>query len=483
MPAGLVRALYRDHAGQLWAATGQGGVVRLDDPQAEHPHFVTYTTNDGLASNSVSCITEDKLGRMYFGTARGLDRFDQETKRIRHYTKVEGLANNSVSVAFRDRQGTLWSGTDLGLSRLAPGPDPPQQPPPILISGLRIAGDSYAISALGETDVSGLTLNATQNQVSIDFVGLGFAAGESLRYQYRLTGADSDWSAPTDQRTINYAGLSPGGYRFMVRAVTADGIISPTPATITFTILRPLWQRWWFVTLALILTGLIATAIIRNRVGRLIELERVRTRIAADLHDDIGSGLSRIAILSEVARHQVSAEAPVGEPLAVIAGASRDLVDSMSDIVWAINPNKDQLRDLVQRMRRFARDLFTARQIDFSFSAPGEEQALKIGADLRRQVFLVFKEAVNNVARHSKCTEAQIEMRIENRSLTMKVADNGAGFDPAQIVEGQGLASMRARAKGLGGKLQIISNDDSGTTILLRVPLSGRVSSRDGRAR
>src|SRR2546430_3668758 len=118
-----------------------------------------------------------------------------------------------------------------------------------------------------------------------------------------------------------------------------------------------------------------------------------------------------------------------------------------------------------------------------SFSAPGEEQALKIVADLRRQVFLVFKEAVNNVARHSKCTEAQIELRIETRSLTMKVAANGAGFDPAQIVEGQGLASMRARAKGLGGKLQIISNDDSGTTILLRVPLSGRVTQRDGRGR
>src|SRR5205814_7885311 len=321
------------------------------------------------------------------------------------------------------------------------------------------------------------------NQLSIDFAGLGFAAGEGLKYQYKLVGANEEWSALTEQRTINYASLSPGRYRFQVRAVTSDGSLSPTPATITFTILPPLWQRWWFITLAVLGVGLIGAVIIRNRVARLIELERVRTRIASDLHDDIGSGLTRIAILSEVARHQVSKEAPVGKPLAAIAGASRDLVDSMSDIVWAINPNKDHLRDLIQRMRRFASDLFTARQIDFSFSAPGEEQALKIGADLLRQVFLVFKEAVNNVACHSKCTEAQIELRIENRSLTMKVADNGAGFDPAQIVEGQGLASMRARAKGLGGKLQIISNDDSGTTILLRVPLSGRVTQRDGRGR
>lgn len=484
MPTGPVRALYLDHIGRMWVATGQDGVSRLDDPQADHPRVVTYTSADGLSSNGISCITEDKLGRMYFGTARGLDQLDLETKRVRHYTKAEGLASSAVTVAFRDRLGALWFGTDLGLSRLIPGPDPPkQQPPPILISGLRIAGASFAISALGETEVSGPTLNPTQNQLSIDFVGLGFAAGEALRYQYRLAGTDPDWSAPTDQRTINYAGLSPGKYQFMVRAVTADGSISPTPATITFTILPPLWQRWWFVTLVVLTFGLGAAAIYRYRVRRLIELERVRTRIATDLHDDIGSGLSRIAILSEVARHQVSKEAPTGELLAVIAGASRDLVDSMSDIVWAINPNKDQLSDLVQRMRRFASDLFTACNIEFRFNAPGDEQTLKIGTDLRRQVFLVFKEAVNNVARHSGCTEAEIEVRIENNWLTMKVADNGPGFDPAQLSEGQGLTSMRARAKELDGELQITSNDGRGTTILLNVPLSATVIRRDGRTR
>jgi signal transduction histidine kinase len=108
---------------------------------------------------------------------------------------------------------------------------------------------------------------------------------------------------------------------------------------------------------------------------------------------------------------------------------------------------------------------------------------LKVGADLRRQVFLIFKEAVNNLARHSRCTQAQIEMRIENRWLTVKVADNGPGFDSAQASEGQGLASMRARAKELGGKLEISSNNKTGTTVLLKVPLAARVSSRDGRVR
>ena len=155
----------------------------------------------------------------------------------------------------------------------------------------------------------------------------------------------------------------------------------------------------------------------------------------------------------------------------------------MSDIVWVINSNKDHLSDLVQRMRRFASDLFTARQIEFTFSAPGEEQALKIGADLRRQVFLIFKEAVNNIARHSQCTEAQIELRIESKSVMVTISDNGAGFAPSDMNEGHGLTSMRARAKELGGELQITSNDGRGTTILLTVPLSATVIHRDGRGR
>src|SRR5213078_4051500 len=160
-------------------------------------------------------------------------------------------------------------------SRLIPGPDPPQQQPPILISALRIAGSSRPISALGETEVSGLVLNPAQNQLSIDFVGLGFAPGEGLKYQYKLAGANDEWSVPTDQRTINYASLSSGRYQFQVRAVTADGSVSPTPATINFTILPPLWQRWWFVTLVVLTFGLGAAVIYRYRVRRLIELERV----------------------------------------------------------------------------------------------------------------------------------------------------------------------------------------------------------------
>ena len=471
---GLIRALFLDHAGRLWIASDRDGIARLDDPQAEHPSFVKYTIADGLSSNGISCITEDKLGRMYFGTARSLDRFDLETNRIRHYTKADGLASNAVRVAFRDRDGALWFGTDQGISRLIPGPDPPPSPPPILISGLRIAGDARAISALGETEVPELVLNPTQNQLSIDFVGLGFAAGEALRYRYRLAGADTDWSALTDQRTITYASLSPGRYQFQVQAVTAGGNTSSTPATISFTILTPIWQRWWFVTLFALTVGLAMWIIYRYRVARLIELERVRTRIATDLHDDIGSSLSHIALLSEVVRRRVSRDdPPVTASLAQIAGSSRELVDSMSDIVWAVDPHKDHLSDLTQRMRRFASEVFTARDMEFRFQETGAEDMI-LGADVRRQVFLIFKESVNNIVRHSACREADIEFRVEHGWLTLKVSDDGKGFDTGDESDGHGLVSMRERAKALGGDLELISHKGNGTTVRLRVSVSRR---------
>ncbi|HVS81259.1 MAG TPA: two-component regulator propeller domain-containing protein, partial [Pyrinomonadaceae bacterium] len=460
------RDFFLDSRGWLWIGLRFGGVSMTKDPGAAPLKFVNYSTQNGLASNTVWSITEDDAGRIYLGTGRGLDRLDPSTGRIHHFTIADGLAGDLIIYCLKDSRGNIWVATTTGLSKFNPRAERVvNSSPPIYLSRVNVAGEDLPLQETGALQMSGLALPASRNNLLVEFVGLDFQSEGALKYQYQLEGVDADWSPPTDQRSVNYARLAPGSYRFMVRAINREELVSLAPAVLEFRILPPLWQRWWFLTLATILVALAAAAIVRNRVARLIELERVRTRIAADLHDDIGSGLSRIAILSEVARHQVTVEAPVGEPLAVIASASRDLVDSMSDIVWAINPNKDQLSDLVQRMRRFASDLFTARQIEFSFDAPAEKQPLKLGVEVRRQVFLIFKEAVNNIARHSAGTEAQIELRIESRWLAMKVVDNGPGFDPAQISEGQGLASMRARAKTLGGELQIMSNYGKGTVV------------------
>lgn len=473
VPPGWVRALYVDHTGRLWIASGQGGLSRVDDTQADTPRFITYTTDQGLSSNQVNCITEDRWGRIYVGTGRGVDRLNPDTGDIKHYTAADGLIRGEVMVASRDRFGALWfGGVSSGLSRLVPEPDQSHSPPPILISGLRVAGVPARISELGETAVSTIALEPTQNDIQIEFVGLGFGAGEVLRYQYKLEGVDRTWGALTDQRTVNYASLSPGEYRFLVQSVSVDGLVSQTPASVTLRILPPIWQRWWFLVLAAMVTAMTTYAAYRYRVGRLIELERVRTRIASDLHDDIGSDLSRIALLSEVVRQQMGGvDALSAERLSLIASISRKSVDSMSDIVWAINPRRDRLRELTQRMRRLASDVLTARKIEFRFFSPVADLDTKLGADVRREIFLIFKEGINNIVRHSRCSHANIEFRIEAKMLVLKLSDDGEGFDYSGASDGHGLMSMRERAKNLGGDFEVVSKNGHGTTVTLRVPL------------
>jgi ligand-binding sensor domain-containing protein/two-component sensor histidine kinase len=470
LPAGWIRDLYLDHAGRLWIASSQEGLSRIDDPAAEHPRFINYRTDNGLASDSVWCIMEDEGHHMYVGTSRGVDRLDPESGHLRHYTQADGLAQNEVQVAFRDARGSLWFGTPRGLSRFDPQRDESPRSLPILIRGLRVNGIAHHVSELGETEISKLVLGPDQNQVQIDFVGLDFGTRRELRYQYKLEGADGDWSAPTDVRTVNYASLRSGNYRFLVRAVTADGVLSQTPATVAFSILPPIWQRWWFLTLAVLFACAGGYQIYRYRVARLLGLERVRTRIATDLHDDIGSNLSVVAGLSEVLRQQVSNE-HVANQLSVIAKVSQRSVDAMSDIVWAVNPQKDHLRDLIQRMRRFASDAFSARNIQLVFRAPDANQSIKLGAETRREVFLIFKESVNNAARHSGCTQAKIGVAVTKGSLSFNVEDNGKGFDPGRVEAGEGLLSMRQRAKKIGGELIITSSVGTGTAVLFKAPL------------
>jgi len=478
-PEGWIHAIYCDHNGRVWVSGGQGGVRLIDEPQTEHPKFTPYTVAEGLSSNQVNCITEDQWGRIYFGTGRGLDRLDPTTGHIKHFTEADGLVKGRVRFALRDRNGALWFANETELSRFIPEPEGPQPEPPILIDGLQIAGVAIPLSELGESQVGPLELSSGQNQVSIDFVGLEFDPGEALRYQHKLEGADRDWSAPSDQRVINYENLAPGSYRFQVRAVTAEGVMSVHPALVAFTIPPPLWRRWWFVTLGVGLVGLLVYTAHHYRVARLIELERVRTRIATDLHDDIGSSLSRVAILSEVAQRRME-----GTPrdsikiLTDIAESSRKAVDAMSDIVWAIDPRRDDLSNVVFRVRQFASDLLVAKGIAWQFQAPPEFDKIKLNPEQRRHIFLIFKEAINNSVRHANCNSLYLSLKMVRGNIIGEIRDDGCGFrvpSPAQPAEDaqavHGLLNLRARATQLGGHLNIDSADGQGTRIEFSVPL------------
>jgi ligand-binding sensor domain-containing protein/signal transduction histidine kinase len=474
---GWMRDLFVDHAGRLWIANPAAGLLRLDDVNAERLNFVRYTPAEGLSTIGVACITEDEFGRIYIGTGRGIDRLNPETGQVENFTTADGLPNSNVETAYRDRKNNLWFGTANGLARLAPEPEKIRQSPNVLITGLRAAGVAQAVSVLGEKEVSALELNSDQRQISIDFLGLGASLGEKLKYEYRLE--NTDWTQTTE-RTIHFANLAAGNYQFEVRAVTADRLYSP-PATVTFRIAAPIWQRPWFIVAAVFVTALLIYSFYRFRLQRLLEVANMRTRIATDLHDDIGANLTKIAILSEVAQQQLGENSAVNASngtnnlLGSVAEIARESVSAMGDIVWAINPKKDSLIGLTRRMRQYAEEILERRAVRLEFHAPPVEPDIKLNATIRRNVYLIFKESVNNIVRHSNASAVKISFVLADKELVLRITDNGEGFNAALENEGNGLFNIMKRAKDCGGRLEIDSVEGGGTKIVLRLKLKSDV--------
>ncbi len=482
IPVGSIRSIYSDKSGRLWIASASRGVFRVDNPTAENPKFTNLSTAEGLSSNQTNCVTQDNFGQIYIGTGRGVNRLNPANNNIKLYTQADGLPGSVVSLCRRDSSGALWFVSRNSLVKFVPQTETFMHAPTVFIGGISVNGTAQKISELGTETVGKLDFAADQKQIKIDFFSIGFGAGDRLQYQYKL--GKNDWSAPDELKSVTF-NLEAGDYNFAVRAVNADGVSSENPATVSFTIAPPFYRRPWFLLLAALFIGGIILTVERNRAAKVKalenlakvrgekvrELEQVRKRIAADLHDDIGSSLTQISIFSEVLQMRVDkTDEKVLEPLEFIATSSREIVDAMSDIVWAINPQKDFLSELSGKMRRFASDVFTARNIEFTYTAsPSADIAL--GANLRREVFLIFKESINNIVKHAACTTVQIELDIGNSEIVLRLRDNGKGFKTTHQNGGHGLVSMNARAKGLGGKLDIVSGKTSGTMVKLIVPL------------
>ncbi len=501
--AGSIFAIHFDRRQRMWIASTGAGVAEVQDIATRPISLRRFDRSNGLASDNVRCLAGDNSGTVFAGTVRGVTRIEPETGLLSDITTADGLAADFVQSATPDADGAVWFGTSNGISRYEPTPSVRRQAPPVYISELEIAGEQYSISEFGQTIVEGLVTAYNRNNVRIDFVSAGDLG--NVRYQYRLeSGAISDWSSPGSQRSVNFSGLAPGDYRFLVRTVTLGGAVSEFPAAVSFRVSPPFWRSWWFISLAVILVCAGLTAFYRFRTEklrqvnsalsdareaearlgqareeRLDELQKVRTRIATDLHDDIGASLTQIAVLSEVARKSVSGDAgSTVRPLESIAATSHELVEAMSDIVWAINPRKDSLRELILRMRRFASDLFTAHDIEFELIATDEEMPVAIGANVRREVFSIFKECVSNIVRHAGAQVVSINLDADRESVRMEIRDDGRGFDTNTVLAedfspakgGNGLINIRRRARDLGGECVIVSSGP-GTTVLLRVPL------------
>jgi two-component sensor histidine kinase len=470
---GTIRHLLAGSNDVLWAATSRGGLLRIEAPASDAPTFTRITMAQGLSSNEIGAIVEDRSGRIFGATVRGIDRIDPRSLRITPHA-ADVLPAADVFAAVRDRTGALWFGYNSGAVRLWPAADRASVPPAVVIDSLTVNASSWPISALGQTSVGSFDVPPGRATLQVGYLTPGLGPADRVRYQIRLDGVDRDWSAPTDQQRVSYASIGPGRYRFAVRALTWDGVPSAVTAGFEFNVLAPVWQRWWFIaaTLGLCFTG--GYALYRHRLSRVQQVAEMRARIARDLHDDIGANLTRIAVLSEVARReQGQAPAVADGRLASIATVARESMTAMSEIVWAINPDRDRLVDLSSRMREYAEEIFASEDVELTFSVPDTLRDVRLEPELRRDLYLVFKEATNNAARYSGCSRFRVDVRRSGDRLRITLADNGSGFS-GSATDGNGLANMRRRVERLGGRFELASRPGMGTTIDVDVPLTKR---------
>jgi len=473
VPPGQIRNVLADSQGRLWAATYRSGLCRIDQPESSRPQFRTYTTADGLSSNETQALVETANGDLYVGTARGIDRLAATTGRWTHYTSHDGLPPGEMQGALRDRQGSLWFTYNDAVLRLVPAPERSPVLPQVFINAINVAGGAQPVSAIGEQQAGRLVVPSGAT-LRVEFAAPWFGAPGDLAYQYTLQGADHDWIGPTDTRSVSYASMAPGTYTFLVRA-SADGLVSPAVATVSLTVVPPAWRRLSFLLPAACVAALLVYVAYRLRLRRAVEFANMRTRIATDLHDDIGANLTRVGILSEVVQHEFGARGlPEDSRLASIARLARESVGAMSDIVWAINPERDTLVDLARKIRDVAEDVATASEIELDVSLPDATSGLRLDMDVRRDLFLICKEALNNAARHSRCRHLRVSLRNAGGVLALEVADDGVGFDPERGHEGNGLISMRRRAERMGAALAVQSAPGRGTAVRVDLPLGRR---------
>ena len=347
--------------------------------------------------------------------------------------------------------------------------------PPVYITDFSLmnkqvnVNDSNSVLKIPIEFTKEIVLNYKQNILSFTFSALNFIHPEKNKYAYKLEEYNNNWIYTDDtKRFATYTNLDPGTYIFKVKASNNDGLWNETPTELKISITPPFWQTVWFkIFIALLIVGA-AYLFYRYRIAQILLLQRIRNKIASDLHDDIGSTLNSISIFSEVAKKDSSRR---DHALNMIGESSRKIIESMSDIVWTINPENDSFDKIIFRMRSHAHNLLKAKKIDCTFRADESLNELKLKMEIRRNLYLIFKEALNNLVKYSNAARASVLVSHQNKSVTFIIRDDGVGFDSTIEHSGNGLSNMKQRAAEIGAMLLIESAASKGTSIEINLKL------------
>jgi signal transduction histidine kinase len=517
----LVLTLHLDAQGVLWIGTAGGGLSRL-----RQERISTFTSRDGLPDNTVSQILEDDAGRLWLGCNRGIACISKrELDELaagkisaiypQVYGRAEGMPSEECTGGFypaglRTDSGLLCFSTLKGIVVVdthlrAPGaPAPSVLLDDVLVDGARVPDfktrsvsqrNSGPRTVGGQSADEPLRIAPGRHRLELIYTAVSFDAPERVRFRYQLEALDRDWVDAGTRRTAFYNFVPPGSYRFLVSACNSDGVWAPAAASLALVVMPHFWQTWWFIGLAA--AGLVAFVgggariVEKRRLQRRLErleqerlLERERTRIAQDLHDEMGAKLCRISFLSEHARRIGSLPPELRQQITAISDDSRQVLQSLDEIVWAVNPQNDTLEHVASYVGQYAQDYFQDTSVECALEIPARMPPHPLSAHCRHHLFLAVHEAFTNILKHSGATAAKVTITCDDANFEIIVSDAGKGFNasaaspPATdnaglpVASGNGLRNMRERLAKCGGRCEVKSAPGEGTTIRYVLPLS-----------
>ncbi|HEY7751118.1 MAG TPA: two-component regulator propeller domain-containing protein, partial [Ignavibacteriaceae bacterium] len=506
----LITTICEDSKGNLWIGT-EDGLNLLDRKTGT---FKNFTTKNGLPNNYITSLEEDGQGNLWISTNRGISKMDNrltEGKQFRNYDAddgLQGLEFNSNS-SFKNSNGEIYFGGTNGFSKFNPSEikDNPKPPEVAIVAFYKLGNPELSLLQLQRTEK--IILDYNENFFTFELAAFDYTNPNKNQHAYKLEGFDNDWVYIGNRRFANYTNIDPGEYIFRVKAANNDGVWNENGVSVLLIINPPFYRTWLAYMIYIIFIGVILYSIRKYEIKKRrlksetllkeekekaklveaqfkaekaelqakaieteqeIEKQKIRYRIASDLHDEIGSNLSSIALLSSIMSRQIKTDNEIGSQLSDITTAAKNSTEAIRDIVWFLNPTSDLLSWLLTKMKETASTML--KNIRYDFQTDGTETDTKINPEVKRNVYLIFKESLNNIIKHSSARNVTIRVTNSDNRLNLQIADDGIGFEQTSVIKGNGLYNLSNRAEQIGAELKIISSPGKGTTININTDIA-----------
>lgn len=465
----------------IWIGS-TNGLIRFNKYKLQVQEFIT--TNEGLSNQYIYGIVPEG-NYLWLSTNAGINRFDIRNKAVKTFSSEDGLQSNEFNTysSFRTNKGEIFFGGVNGLNSFFPTDlKNNSYTPQLILTGIQINDTSYR-QVINPSEIKELNVNYRQNTIGFQFAVINYANAAANKLSYLLEGYDKKWVNVISKTLIRYANLPPGQYTLKVKAINADGIEADKIYSLPISVKAPWWKSWWFRLFSILTLAGIMHFVSRSYLNRRLEkqrtelekkqaVEKERNRISRDMHDDLGSGLTMIAILSEVAKKQLSVPEKAKEVLEKIAVSSRDLVDNLQDIIWVLNPHNDTLESLSSYIREYGLKYFEPIDVQLEFNFPEQFSNFHLGEEQRRNMFLTVKESFNNIAKYAWCNKVTVTIQETATEILLRIEDDGKGFDVKKVrLFANGLKNMKNRIELVGGSYSIISNSGSGTVTVIKLQM------------